>query len=220
MQSSLKLSKGLFFSFEGLDGSGKSLQSEALTRRLRDHGYNVLQLRDPGGTQISEAIRNILLDLRHNAMDSVTELLLYEAARSQVVAEKIKPALSRGDIVICDRFYDSTTAYQGYGRGLSLELIGKANDIGSHGITPHRTYILDIPWDESLKRRAGTKADRLESEARQFYADIREGYRKMTDAAPERFLWLDGTASPDQLEQTIGLDAFKNIDHINPFGQV
>jgi dTMP kinase len=205
-------STGLFITFEGLDGSGKSLQSEALARRLLETGHPIATFRDPGATAISEAIRNILLDLKNQEMDSVTELLLYEAARSQMVAQRILPALNQGKVVVCDRFYDSTTAYQGYGRGLDLETIHQANQIGSQGLTPRRTYILDIPWEESLKRRKNLTPDRLESEAEHFYHRIRQGYHALAESEPNRIVVLDGCLRPEALEQTIWLDTLKLID--------
>lgn len=208
-------SPGLFITFEGLDGSGKTLQSQALGRMLTQAGHSVVSLRDPGGPEISEAIRGILLDLRHQNMDATTELLLYEAARAQLVAESIRPALAKGQIVICDRFYDSTTAYQGHGRKLSLELIEKANEIGSQGLVPDRSYILDIPWEESLKRRSGGQADRMESEAHHFYDAIRSGYQELSRQHPRRIRWLDGCQQPEKLEQIIGNDVFNLIDHMH-----
>jgi len=191
------------------------MQSEMLARGLAEAGHAVLSLRDPGGPEISEAIRGILLDLRHQAMDPVTELLLYEAARAQLVAEAIRPAMNAGKIVICDRFYDSTTAYQGYGRGLSLDLIDSANTLGAQGLVPDRTYILDIPWEESLKRRRGGQVDRMESEAHRFYETIREGYTQLADDHTDRILLLDGCQSPNKLEQIIGNDVFNLIDRMH-----
>ena len=172
-------------------------------------------LRDPGGTAISEAIRAILLDKAHGAMDPVTELLLYQAARSQMTAQSIRPALESGQIVICDRFTDSTTAYQGHGRGLDSSLIAQANAIGSLGLRPDRTYVLDIPWEESLRRRRGGLADRMESEAEAFYDRIRQGYNHIAKTDPQRVRLLDGCQSPEHLEQIIRDDVLNLVGRID-----
>lgn len=205
---------GLFISFEGIDGSGKTLQAETLIKKLRDIGYLVTLVRDPGGTSVSEQIREILLDRNHYTMTPVTELLLYEAARSQLVAEIILPTLEKGQIVLSDRFTDSTVAYQGYGRSLSLSLVEDANRWACRETFPHRTYILDIPWEESLRRRSTFfgKADRMENEQTAFYKRVREGYQKIAKEEPNRVRILDGTKTVKFLEQEIFQDVLSMID--------
>jgi|Deesub1362B_J571_1020462.scaffolds.fasta_scaffold01553_4 dTMP kinase len=184
---------GLFISLEGIDFSGKSLQClrlrEKLVREWADgDASRVLLFREPGGTEISERIREILLDRSLFQMDPHTELLLYAAARSQLVMEKIVPALREGHIVICDRFHDSTTAYQGYGRGIPLELIEKAHELGTHGILPDLTIVLDLPPERAFARqiKAHRSRDRMESEQLDFYRRVRDGFRQLASREPGR----------------------------------
>ncbi|MBN1893677.1 dTMP kinase [bacterium] len=205
---------GLFITFEGIDGCGKSLQAERLAGRLQKKGVLVHLFRDPGGPPISEKVRLILLDRSHGDMSAMTELLLYESARAQLIDEWIRPALDRGDTVLCDRFTDSTVAYQGYGRGLKLDLLQRANDLACRGITPGRTFFLDIPVEESLRRMAGMnkQADRMENQTREFFERVRRGYREIADSEPRRIRILDGTKSADELEQVIFQDVYSMID--------
>lgn len=162
-------------------------------------------MRDPGGPDISEQIRRILLNVENRDMSPVTELMLYEAARAQLVHEQILPALNQGNIVICDRYTDSTATYQGYGRGLSADLIRQANTIGSLGIFPDRTFFLDIDWTESIHRRSRDKktADRMERNAQTFFKNIRSGYEALCSTEPGRLMKLDGTKPVHILEQII-----------------
>ena len=172
-------------------------------------------VRDPGSSFLSEKIRSILLDKRHRGMTPVTELLLYEAARSQLVAEIIHPAMERGEIVISDRFSDSTVAYQQYGRLLSPSLIQYLNQQVSGGIVPQRTYILDIPWEESLRRRTDLKpVDRMENEEKNFYQRVREGYLEIAREEPQRVRLMDGTKSIEILEQEILQDTLTMIEQL------
>jgi len=205
---------GPFITFEGIDGSGKSVQASALAKNLRRMGYIVTLVRDPGGPSISEQIRNILLDRRHRVMTPVTELFLYEAARSQLVSDTIRPALNRGEVVISDRFTDSTVAYQGCGRSIPPSLVQNANQWACRETFPHRTYILDIPWEESLRRRSASleKADRLEKEREQFYQRVREGYQIIANEEPHRLRLLDGTKSVKLLEQEILKDTLNILE--------
>jgi dTMP kinase len=205
---------GTFITFEGIDGSGKSLQAEKLKDALLERGLKVLRVRDPGGPEISEQIRNILLNIRNTGMSPITELLLYEAARAQLVHEQIRPALERGDMVVCDRFTDSTLAYQGYGRGLSINLIRKANEIGSQGVYPDHTFFLDIDRKESLRRRARDKkiADRMESNEQAFFDKIRSGYTILCAEEPDRVIRLNGTLPIEKLEQIILKDVLSIIN--------
>lgn len=205
MSKNPNLKSGLFVTFEGIDGSGKTLQGQRLAANLESREIPSVLLRDPGSTPVSEAIRSILLDVGHQSMHEVTELLLYEAARAQLVEESIVPALSAGNVVICDRFIDSTTAYQGYGREIPLDLIERANELGSRGLIPDRTFLLDIDWETSRKRLLvdGREPDRLEGEAHHFFERIRSGYQQIAVSSRERVRLLDGTDDPDQLEQIV-----------------
>ena len=136
--------RGVFITFEGGEGSGKSTQLKLLAHRLEGAGIAVRTLREPGGTAVGESIRAILLDPAHTGLDDTAEILLYEAARAQLVAEVIEPALEAGEIVLCDRFFDSTTAYQGYARGIALERVAALNHAATSGLAPDRTLLLDI----------------------------------------------------------------------------
>jgi dTMP kinase len=202
----------MFLTLEGLDFSGKSTQADRLLMRLarsrQDEPHRwppVVFLRDPGGTPLSERLRDVLLDRAHLAMHERTELLLFEASRAQLVEQVIRPALRRGDLVVCDRFYDSTTAYQGYGRGLPLEEVMRLNMVATGELRPDLTLLFDVPVDEVERRRraAGVDADRMESAGRAFYERVRAGYRALAAAEPQRVLCIDGTGSPDAVETKV-----------------
>ncbi|MBU2568315.1 MAG: dTMP kinase [Elusimicrobia bacterium] len=168
--------KGVFITFEGPDGSGKTTQSGLLVQHLRRQGYDVFHTREPGGTSLAEFLRGVLLRPDAN-ISPVTELLLYSAARAQHTVELIKPALSSGKVVVCERYTDATVAYQGYGRGLELKLIATLNGIATGGLKPDLTIILDIPVRNGLKRVArGRATDRLENEKLSFHEKVRKGY--------------------------------------------
>ncbi len=176
--------------------------------------YDVTLVRDPGSSSISEQIRNILLDHRHQHMAPVTELFLYESARTQLVFELIRPALDAGKIVISDRFIDSTIAYQGFGRSIPLTLIQNANQWACQETIPHRTYILDIPLAVSLQRRSQSplEDDRIEKENELFFQNVREGYISIANQNPDRVCLLDGTKSITVLEQDILNDVLNTIE--------
>lgn len=205
---------GLFITFEGIDASGKSLQAELLVQKLQQRGFVVCQTRDPGGPILSEDIRGLLLNPVHRDMDSAAELFLYLAARCQLLDQVIRPALSRGEVVICDRFTDSTLAYQGWGRGLDIGMIVSLNTWICGGIAPHRTYILDIALEESLRRRheQSVPADRMEQEAQHFHLRVREGYLTIAREEPERVRLLDGTRPVAELELEIFNDVLRFIN--------
>lgn len=178
----------LFISFEGGEGVGKSTQIRLLAERLRQAGYSVCCLREPGGTGIGEQIRRILLDTANTSMAPLAELLLYEAARAQLVSEMIRPALERGEVVLVDRFFDSTTAYQAFARGLEREVVDEANALGSDSLTPTRTILLDKDVDEGLVDATKEGADRLESEGHDFHAKVHDGFAELAREFPERFV--------------------------------
>jgi dTMP kinase len=184
----MKKHRGILITFEGVDGSGKSTQARRLVRLLKAQGYPVLFVREPGGTPASEQVRRILLDRRLD-ISPISELLLYEAARAHLTERVIIPALTKGTIVVCDRFTDSTVAYQGYGRGLDLAFVERLNRVSSAGISPDLTFIFDIDYKTSLSRRR-RQADRLEKESRAFFERVRAGFKSF--GAHKRVVMLDG----------------------------
>lgn len=185
---------GRFITFEGIDGSGKSTQAVRFAKVLADSGFETLVVRDPGSTKVSESIRELLLNEEYINMSAVTELLLYEAARAQLVQEIIKPALECGKVVICDRFYDSTTAYQGYARQLNMTIVDRANQIGSCGLVPDLTFYIDMKPQDTLKRikKDNLKSDRMEAEGLSFQSKVRFGYLEIAELYPQRFMIIDG----------------------------
>ncbi len=195
----------MFITFEGIDYSGKTTQAKMLIRRLRQMEMPVVYVREPGGTKISEAIRDILLDHRNREMHAHTELLLYMAARSQIVQEIIKPAIQAGKVVVCDRYIDSSVAYQGYGRGIDLEWVHRLNDFATEHLKPDITFLLDLSPERAAERRQrkARRQDRMESEALEFYSNIRKGYRKLAEAEPRRVMILDAELPRDQIHQQI-----------------
>ena len=204
--------KGFFLTFEGIDGCGKTLQARALCKTLEKKNHPVLLVRDPGGPPISERIRRVILDRDNGIMSPITELFLYEAARGQLVDEQIRPALEQGQIVIADRFTDSTIAYQGYGRSLPLSLIKDSNRWACGDVLPQRTYFFDIPWEESLRRRSGQGKDRMEKQNEEFFMRVREGYLALGLEDKDRIRVFDGTRSISQLEQEILADVLTHVE--------
>ena len=185
------MKKGYFITFEGAEGSGKSTQIRNAVAFLKKKGRSVVMLREPGGTRISEAIRAILLDKHLKEMAHVTELLLYLAARAQIVGEKILPALQKGKVVISDRFEDSTRAYQGFGRRLSLEAIEQASKLVRGALKPDLTFVLDIDIKKGLKR--GGRYDRIELESLSFHERVRRGFLAVAKKEPRRVMVLDAS---------------------------
>jgi len=190
----------MFLTFEGLDASGKTTQAQILVEALRAGGSAAVRfIREPGGTVISERLRELLLDRRTLGLSDLAELFLFSASRAQLVREVIAPALARGETVVCDRFYDSTTAYQGYGRGLAIGTIATINEIASAGTVPDLTILVDITVDEVLRRKrtAGAEGDRMEGGGREFFERVREGYLAIAREHPERVRVFDGMRSID-----------------------
>ena len=174
--------QGLFVSMEGPDGAGKSTQIELLRAYLTARGYDVIITREPGGTVISEAIRQIILNKEYTEMSPNTELLLYAAARAQLVQEVIRPALDAGKAVICDRFLESSVVYQGIARGLGVEKVYAVNDYALEGLRPQLTILLDLSAEEGLRRKKNqAELDRMEAEGLQFHQKVVEGYRLLAD---------------------------------------
>ena len=195
-----------FFSLEGIDGSGKTTQLELLANALEAKGYKVVKFREPGGSIISEQIRSLLLDRTFKGkMDNTTELLLYNAARAQVISEVILPALQDGYIVLADRFAFSTLAYQGYGRNLSLKKVNELSAITCENCFPELTIILDIDAKESKIRRskrAGTP-DRLEAEADSFFTKVQEGYRQIAKDYPDSVALFNALLPKEEIHEKI-----------------
>ena len=199
----------MFITFEGIDSSGKSTQCKLLEKYLTEKGHEVLLLREPGGTRISEKIRDILLDHSSNGIVPLAEFLLYSAARAQLVQEVIKPALAEGKIVICDRFADSSTAYQGQARGLGIDKVESINTIATGDLKPDLTFFIDIPVTESLIRLkvAGKLQDRMESQSGEFFEAVREGYlhlaTKLEQAGISRLKIINGVDDISNIERRI-----------------
>jgi dTMP kinase len=190
--------RGVFISLEGIDGCGKTTLKDNLLAILSRH-QQVLGIREPGGTVISEKIRDMLLDVRNDGIIGKAEALLYAAARSQLVEEVIRPALARGQIIIADRYLDSTIAYQGYGRGLELDFLEDLNRLCTGGLKPDVTLLLDIDPGEAQHRRQKETPDRLEREGLDFQTRIRDGYLELWSKEPERIKRLDAKHSPAEL---------------------
>lgn len=201
---------GAFITFEGGEGCGKSTQLRLLADALREAGHIVRVVREPGGTRVGEGIRDLLLDPENTGMDPVAELMLYEAARAQVTAQVIVPALRAGEVVLCDRFFDSTTAYQGHARGLDLVMIRALNVIASGGLAPHRTLVLDLDPAVGIARATSGGADRLESEALAFHAAVREGFLTIAAEEPERVRIIDASGTQAAVAALI-FDAVSDI---------
>jgi len=194
-----------FISFEGLDYSGKTTQIEILTEKLRKQGINVLLIREPGGTQISENIREILLDKKNMQMTEICEVLLYSAARHQLVTEKIQSELTKGNFVIADRYVDSTTAYQGFGRQIPMSFIKELNKIATNNIIPSLTFFIDIDLKTLKGRKLFRKdeSDRLESQKDAFYERIRKGYLNIAELDKTRVKIINGEQDINTIKNEI-----------------
>ena len=200
----------MFITFEGIEGCGKSTQVKLLGEELRLRGYGVTLTREPGGCPIADKIRAILLDADNTAMTPLTELLLYAAARSQHLHDKVRPALESGEIVICDRFTDATLAYQGAGRSLDQALIRQLHDLATCGLAPDLTILMDCPVEIGLERALsrigatqGAKEERFELESLQFHEAVRNGYLLLAGNEPKRFALQDATGPIPQIAEQI-----------------
>ncbi len=195
---------GRFISFEGVDGSGKSTQLAALGRVLVARGLPVVTTREPGGTPVGEAIRNVVLDKSFSGMSAPTELLLYLASRTEHVEQVIRPALEHGSVVLCDRFSEATLAYQAYGRGIPIEDVSALVAFGSCGVEADLVILLDLPAEDGLARVRERRADnRLDREALAFHQRVRDGYLALAAQAPHRFRTFDARRSVDELHLAI-----------------
>ncbi len=204
---------GFLITFEGIDGCGKSEQVRQLTRRLENKGIVYLTLREPGGTIIAEKIRSVLLDKTEEPMSPVAEFLLFSAARAQLTRQTIIPALNLGKVVILDRFFDSSTAYQGYGRGIDLKFIHHVNRMATQETEPDLTFFLDIDLEEMKKRKekSGHALDRMEDQENEFFRRVREGYLELARANSERFRVIDGKRPIDQISEEIWHHVYQRI---------
>jgi dTMP kinase len=194
-----------FISFEGIDFCGKSTQIKRLAEKLEARKLDFLIFREPGGTDISEKIRSILLSSDHDEMHKITEILLYEAARAQLVHEKLIPVLEQGTYVIADRFYDSTTSYQGYGRQLDIEFIQRLNSFATSGLVPYKTFFIDILPEEAEARQQinQRQKDRLENSGLTFFELTRKGFLEMSKKEPQRIIRIDGSESVEEISEIV-----------------
>jgi len=199
--------------FEGIDGSGKGTQINLLNEWFESLGVDKVNIREPGGNNVSELIRSILLK-KDNKINSFSETLLFLAARSQLVDEIIAPALKKNKFVICDRFIDSTVVYQGYGRKLGIDLIDQINLIATQNILPYLTIYINIDVELSIARRLSDSNDRMESEGQDFLVDVKKGYDELAKLYPERIVVIDGDDSVDSIQSNIRnimKDKFKGL---------
>ena len=194
---------GKFITFEGIDGSGKTTQINLLEEKLSQKGISTLILREPGGTKLSEKIREILLDRENINLSPSAESLLFVAARAQLMVEKIKPSLERNQFVICDRYSDSTVAYQGYGRGLNVEYLEELNKFATDSIQPDITIILDVDPEKAAIRMASDVSDRLESTGIHFFLRVREGYYEIARRYPQRCVIIDGSRPESEVFELV-----------------
>ena len=210
------LNRGLFITFEGIDGSGKTRQLELLTADLKKADLKYLLLREPGGTSISEQIRKILLDRKNTEMSAETELLLFAAARAQLVKQIVEPALAAKTIVISDRFFDSTTAYQGYGRNMNVDFIQNMNDFATQGLQPDLTFYFDISVEAALNRLQNRteKTDRIDLESQIFMEKTRAGYLQIAERNPDRVILIDAERAPEEIYKDLKLQFDQAIDSV------
>jgi len=198
----------MFITFEGPDGGGKTTQVAMTVEMLKSREHNVLLTREPGGTDIGNQIRHVLHDMKNQAMHPRTELLMYSASRAQIVEEVIKPQLAKGGLVICDRFFDSTYAYQGYGHGLDLTQLKQITEFATGGLKPDLTILLDIAPEDSLQRRLssldkGGEWNRLDAMALDFHKRVRDGYHALVAAEPNRWVVINAAQPIEKVQADI-----------------
>lgn len=202
------MTRGLFISFEGGEASGKSVQAKRLAESLERDGHDVVLTREPGGTPLGERIRDIVLHTKDVPLAPEADVLLFSAARAQHVRDVIRPALAAGKIVISDRFFDSTVAYQGAGHGADAAGVAAVTSFAVGRTRPHRTYMLDLPLEAALRRRTGHERrwDRFEVSEQEFHRRLRDGYLRLAAAEPERVVVIDGDREPDAIARDIRRD--------------
>lgn len=200
----------MLISFEGIDGSGKTTQINLLKKRVQSAGLNVFIFREPGGTELSEAIRSILLN-PETEIHPITEILLFSSARSQLIVERVKPLLDGNTLVILDRYYDSTVAYQGFGRKcLPISKINQINEIASHGIAPEITFYMRVDLETAIERRSKLPKDRMEQSGDTFYTDVIKGFDELAKSS-ERFVTIDALKSIEVIHQLIWEKVTKSL---------
>ncbi len=208
------MKKSCFITLEGPDGCGKTTQSKLLVQFLRARGLDVVHTREPGGTPFAEALRNLLLDPNHK-VSPVTELMLFETIRAHHVEDLVQPALKQGKIVVCDRFTDSTVAYQGYGRGLDLKEVKNLNRVATAGLSPNWTIILDLPPEVGLRRiqekKSGRATDRMEREEIAFHKKVRAGFLKIARQEPRRCSVVSAAQDVEAVQEQIRILAAKRL---------
>ncbi|MDO4582052.1 MAG: dTMP kinase [Bacillota bacterium] len=195
------MGKGVFITFEGIDGCGKSLMLKRTAAALRERGLEPLLTREPGGSELGRRFRRLILDSPFDSVDERTETLLFAADRACHVRQVITPALEAGSIVLCDRYIDSTLAYQGYGRGLDIDFLRRLNDFAGCGLRPDLTLLLDVDPAIAAARR-GAKADRMEQEQAEFFARVRAGYLALAGQCP-RIAVIDASAAPERVAEQV-----------------
>jgi len=193
----------MFITFEGSDGSGKSTQIHLLEEYLRKSGQNVQVTREPGGTDIGERIRQVLLDMEHEKMHARTETLLFNAAGAQLIEQEFRPALSEGTVVLCDRFADSTVAYQGYGREQDIEELKRLISFATGGLSPDLTFYLDLPPEEGIRRKLADYQNRLDVQGLAFYRRVEAGYHEMIAQEPGRWVIINAGRSLEEVHQEV-----------------
>ena len=200
----------MFITFEGIDGCGKTTQVELLKSYFEKFGNEVISIREPGSTNISEQIREILLNPENKELSSESEALLFASARAQIVEEVIKPSLEKNIIVICDRFIDSTIAYQGFGRGMEIEYLNKINSFATQNILPEYTFFIDISIEESQNRLSSANLDRMESIGSEFFENVRKGFVNLSDKYPDRIYKIDGELPINKIQEKINSIIFSH----------
>ncbi len=200
----MRLSRGKFITFEGPEGGGKTTQVAFLSRRLEEHGLRPLCLREPGATLISERIRALLLDPDLGSVSARAEALLFCASRAELVESRIRPALEAGQVVLCDRFTDSTLAYQGYGRGLPVERLVEVNRFATGNLEPDLTFCLDVPVEVGIRRKQDAgETNRMEGEGLAFHERVRQGFLSLVAAQPHRWRLIDATLPPEAVAEQV-----------------
>jgi len=207
--------RGRFITFEGSEYCGKSTQSKLLYEYLQERGYKVVFLREPGGTAVSEKIRQLLLDTKNKSITNEAELFLYMASRAQTISEVIKPALARGQVVICDRFMDSTIVYQGYGLGMGIELIRSLSNFVTAGIVPDLTILLDLPLEKALNG-IQRKKDRIENRPIEYHRRVKNGYLKLAKQEPKRIKIIQLAQDKNETQDKIRRLVDKLLNNFNP----
>lgn len=204
--------QGIFITFEGPEGAGKTTLLKKLAKKLEELGYTVVSTREPGGIQIAEQIRKVILDPENTAMDARTEALLYAASRRQHLVEKVIPALQEGKIVLCDRFIDSSLAYQGYARGIGMDEVLSINQFAIENLMPDITFYFDIDPEVGLKRKSGQEMNRLDLETLDFHQKVRAGYVSLVKKFPERIIQIDASETKETVFTNVWKHTVKFID--------